>query len=87
MDKALREEFRAFKVEAEDRINRLEKAVKALSAPVPLKAAGVDEKPVLGAGGIQPHPNGGDGLIEGSGGAGGPSSGSLGGGGKASKKP
>lgn len=45
MDKALREEFRAYKAEAEDRINRLEKAVKALSEPLALKSAGGDAKP------------------------------------------
>lgn len=51
MDKALREEVRAFKAEHEDRINRLEKAVKALSEPVALKSAGGGEKPSTGSSG------------------------------------
>lgn len=33
MDKALRDEFRAYKIETDDRIARLEKAVKTLSEP------------------------------------------------------
>jgi ferritin-like metal-binding protein YciE len=32
MDQQLRDEFRAYRVETDDRINRLEKAVDALSA-------------------------------------------------------
>lgn len=44
MDKALREEFRAFKVEALDEIDRLKKAVKALSEPLVVKAAPVEIK-------------------------------------------
>lgn len=44
MDKALREEFRAYKTEAEDRIKRLEKAVTALSESMALKTASTDAK-------------------------------------------
>ena len=43
MDKKLRDEFRAYKAETDDRIKRLEKAVQSLSAPYATVAAKSDE--------------------------------------------
>lgn len=78
MDKALREEFRAFKVETEDRLRRLEKQA----------SLQLGKEPIMGAAGIQTPPHsGGSATFEGVGGAGGHSGGSLGTGGNASKKP
>lgn len=51
MDKALREEFRAYKVEAEDRVKSLEKAVQALQDSIEaLTAPKAETKPTASSG-------------------------------------